>query len=177
MTKRAAVIFVLLVAFAATGTAKESTPIVLYRIMGKIPAVEMLEGDKVGIMLINDGDKKEPSPRFVLAIASSRTVIDTKDLELFKSVLSRLPKGTELIEYDTCTVHRSWGLKGEHYDAYYKVFEDLGLQVSEDTRTICTCDAMTRPVERSSVAEAAPAEDSKIEGDRNAKPESKGRTQ
>ena len=99
----------------------------------------MCEGDDYGVMLVNDGWEEDPSPRYILAIAKTRTLIDTKDLELFKAMLKRIPKGSTLHSYDSCMVPRSYGLKKGDFDAYETAFKDLGLKISEDARTTCYC--------------------------------------
>lgn len=111
--------------------------------VGEVP-VELHEGDKYAVMLVNDGGEDSPSPRYILALAESRTVLDTKDLNLFKSVLSKIPKGTTIFEYDSCTVPRSWGLKAAQFDAYTAIFKDLGLKVSEDRRITCYCESVAK---------------------------------
>ncbi len=122
--------------------AKEAKPLILYRI-GDVP-VEMHEGDDYAVMLINDGGEEDPSPRYILAIAKTRTVIDTKDLELFTSLLKRIPKESTLYEYGSCTVPRSWSLTEAHLEAYNNTFKDLGLKISEDPRTTCYCDSLKK---------------------------------
>jgi hypothetical protein len=120
--------------------AMDSKPVVLFRI-GDVP-VELREGDKFAVMLVNDGGEDDPSPRYILALAESRTVLDTKDRSLFKSVLSKTPKGTTIFEYDSCTVPRSWGLKKSQIEAYKALFKELGLKVSEDPRITCYCESL-----------------------------------
>ena len=123
-------------------TAKEPMPLIVYRI-GDVP-VEMREGDEYGVMLVNDGWEEDPSPRYVVAIAKTRTVVDTKDLELFKSIVKRIPKGSTIFEYGSCTVPRSWGLTEDHFNTYYKVFIELGLTLSDEPRTTCYCDSLKK---------------------------------
>lgn len=88
---------------------------VLYHIEGVVP-VEMQAGDEYGVMLVNDGGEEDPSPRYIIAIAKTRTVVDTKDLDLFRAVLKRISEGATIFRYDSCTVPRSWGLRNEHFD-------------------------------------------------------------
>lgn len=130
------------VVLTALAYAKEPKPLILYRI-GNVP-VEMRAGDAYGVMLINDGWEEDPGPRYILAIAKTRTVIDTKDLDLFKAVLKRIPKGSILFEYGSCTVPRSWGLKEEHLEAYNDTFKELGLVVSEEPRITCYCESVAK---------------------------------
>lgn len=122
--------------------AKESKPLVLYRI-GDVP-VEMRNSDKYGVMLVNEGGEKDPSPRYIVAIAETRTVVDTKDIELFKAIIKRIPKGTTVFEYGSCTVPRYWGLKDEHFKAYNEVFSEFGVTVSEEQRITCYCESVAK---------------------------------
>lgn len=122
--------------------AKGQKAVVLFRI-GEVP-VELREGDKFAVMLVNDGGEEDPIPRYILALAESRTVLDTKDLSLFKSVLSKIPKGTTIFEYDSCSVPRSWGLEEAQIEAYTAVFKDLELTVSEDPRITCYCESLDK---------------------------------
>lgn len=68
--------------------ANEPKSLVLYH-FGEIP-VEMRRGDAYGVMLINDGWEEDPSPRYIRAIAKTRTVVDTKDIELSQTILRRI---------------------------------------------------------------------------------------
>lgn len=124
-------------ALATLVAAKRVNPLVLYRI-GNIP-IEMHKKDAYGVMLINDGWEEDPSPRYILAIAKTRTVIDTRNLDIFKTMLKRIPKGSTIFEYGSCTVPRSWGLKTEHFKAYNNTFKELGLIISEQRRITCYC--------------------------------------
>ena len=133
------VVLVALVALGASARGKELEPLVFYRI-GEVP-VEMRKGDDYVVMLVNDGWEEDPSPRYILAIAKTRTLIDTKDLELFKAMLKRIPKGSTLFAYGSCTVPRSWGLKKSDFEAYTSAFKELGLKISDDFRTTCYCDS------------------------------------
>ncbi len=112
-------------------------PLVLYRI-GQVP-IELAGGDPVAVMLINAGGEEEPIPRYIVALAESRTVVDTRDLDLFRSVLQGIPTGTEVFRYDSCTVSRSWGLLEEQFAAYEAVFIQLDIRLSAETRITCYC--------------------------------------
>ena len=125
-----------------SANAKEPKPLVLYRI-GEVP-VEMRDGDKFGVMLVNDGWEEDPSPRYIVAIAETRTVVDTKDIDLFKAIIKRIPKGSTVFEYGSCTVPRYWGLKDEHFKAYNEVFSELGVTLSEEPRITCYCESVAK---------------------------------
>lgn len=133
---------IIVIILLSAALAKEPKPLILYRI-GDVP-VEMLDGDEYGVMLVNDGGEEDPSPRYILAIAKTRTVVDTKDLDLFRSLLGEVPKGTTIFSYGSCTMPRSWGLKDEHFEAYDSVFKELGLTLAEEQRTTCYCRSVTK---------------------------------
>lgn len=126
---------------ACLACAKEPEPLILYRI-GDVP-VEMLKGDEFGVMLINDGggeEEEEPSPRYILALAGSRTVLDTKDLGLFRELLKRIPEGSVIFRYDSCSVPRAWGLNEKQISDFQDSFKKQGLSLSEDPRITCYCE-------------------------------------
>lgn len=111
-----------------------------FEIFSITPKCSVILKDEYGVMLVNDGWEKDPSPRYIFACLSKRTLLSTKDLATFKRVLAALPKGSVIHQYGSCTVPRSHGLKQEHFEAYSKVFEDLGLKLDEDLRLTCYCD-------------------------------------
>lgn len=126
-----------LLGFSASVAADPSEPLVIYWI-GRVP-VELAGGDPVAVMLINAGSEEKPIPRYIVALAKGRTVVDTRELDLFRSVLERIPTGTEVFRYDSCTVPRSWGLLEEHFAAYEAVFKELDIKLSAETRITCYC--------------------------------------
>lgn len=117
----------------------EKKPLIIYRIVKDCPIILK---DEYGVMLLNDGWENNPSPRYIFARLSTRTILVTKDLAEFKHALSRLPKGTVIHSYGSCTVPRSHGLKQEHFDAYDAVFKKLKLKISEEPRITCYCKHM-----------------------------------
>lgn len=138
LTLAAVVIFVM-----SSALTKDPGPLVLYWI-GTVP-VEMRDGDEYGVMLVNDGGGEEnPTPRYIFAVATSRTVVETNDLDLFRTLVGRVPKGTTIFSYGSCSMPRSWGLKEEHFEAFDNVFKDLGLILSGDQRITCYCDSVAK---------------------------------
>ena len=121
--------------------------LVIYRIgEARVPVVLR---DEYAVMLINDGDREQPSPRYIFARLSTRTVLDTKDLSQFRHVLSRLPKGSTVFEYDSCTVRRAWGLTEGQVSNFEESLSDLGLLLGEDRHITCYCEPeMARELER-----------------------------
>jgi hypothetical protein len=160
---------------ATIALAQESKPLVIYKILGTVP-VEMRDGDKFAVMLINEGGETAPSPRYVFAVADSRTVVDTKDIAIFRAALATLPKGTEIMKYGSCSAPRSWGLRQNHFKAYDKIFEDLGLKFSEELRLTCYCEHDKKKPAEQGARQPATAEGSRSEGSDTAKPESRRRS-
>jgi hypothetical protein len=64
--------------------------------------------DAYGVMLINTRDEN-PSPRFIIAIHKSRTLISTSDEKIAAQALKLIPKGSKVRWYDSCSVPRSHG--------------------------------------------------------------------
>ncbi|MES2707446.1 MAG: hypothetical protein V4726_12690 [Verrucomicrobiota bacterium] len=118
--------------------AEKPDALILYRI-GSVP-VEMAAGDRYGVMLVNDGSETEPVPRYIVAFAGSRTVVDTRDPELFKAMLKRIPAGTVLTEYDSCSVPRAYGLSKGQISAWRSAISGQKLKIAENTRITCYCE-------------------------------------
>ncbi len=96
--------------------------------------VVLREGDKYGVLLLNDSKDRGSSPRYILAMAENRTLIDTKNLEFFRLILTQLPKGSVIYPYDTASVSASWGINGDEYQSYLKAIADAGLVLSDQLR-------------------------------------------
>ena len=112
-------------------------PLKLYSI---IEGVDVLLKDEVGAMLINDGTQEHPIPRYIVAINGSRTVVDTRDLEIFRQALHSLPHKAEAFFYDSCTMPRSYGLTGPQEKEFNRSFELAGIALRKDIRRItCYC--------------------------------------
>jgi len=115
----------------------EEDPIVLYRMGGDEYALS--DGDEVGVTLINDDWDKSSSPRYIIAIRKSRSVIDTKDLNLFKSILKTLRNDVVVYEYGTCLVPQWYGINEKDMKAYHDAFKEVGVKVAETPRMWCYC--------------------------------------
>lgn len=122
-------------ALSIHGSAGE--PIVLYR-LGEVP-FELREGDRYGIMLVNRGGESAPRAEYILANRATRQVLRTEDFAAFKTELAKLPKGTKVARYDSCTVSRSWGLSEKELAAFETLLRQSGLSVDEDFRITCYC--------------------------------------
>jgi hypothetical protein len=130
-------------AFAAEAPPVASPePMILYRIVDKVP-VKLRKEDRYGVMLINDGDRENPSPRYILAIAASRTLVDTKDLQTFEDALAKIPKGAVIHTYDSCSCPRSFGLNATQWARYEALFIKHGLKRAAEERITCYCRAVS----------------------------------
>ena len=126
-----------------------------------IPGADVFLQDDYAVMLINDGDSDKPVPRYILAIRSSRTLIDTRDFKIFQTALTQIPKGKLVFIYDSCTVPRSYGLTDAQDAAFYKAIQDAGLRTpGEDgpLRMTCYCKALEQERIRRFRAERAKKE-------------------
>ncbi len=116
----------------------EPERIVLYKRDGIV--VKLLRGDGYGYMFINDGVREGKSiPRYILAIEDSRTVIDTKDLKVFRAVLAALPKGIGISQYSTCGLPMAFGLNDEDSNRFIRTFQEFGIATPPETRITCKC--------------------------------------
>jgi len=91
-----------------------------------------------GFMVFNDGNEKQPIPRFELATRASATVQNFSTLEAFEVALAKLPKGSVLQIYRKCGAPTWWGYH-EWYDRLMLKTKQLGLTFSEEGRTTCVC--------------------------------------
>lgn len=114
---------------------------VIYRIIDKVPVVLQ---DEYGVMLINDCSIEIPVPRYILAIRSVRTLIDSRNIDEFKKGLSAVPAEEVVHEYISCSVSRSFGLQQEHIDEFHSLFEEFRLELSDQPRITCYCDAAVK---------------------------------
>lgn len=130
-------IIVVTLCLVASAFANSEKPLVLYNF--NEVSIEMYADDTYGVLLVNDHFGEGASPRYILAISKTRTVLDTKDFALFKSVIKQLPKKVTVYEYSSCSVPRSWGLKSDQLDKFYELFEELGLTLSVKPRVTCYC--------------------------------------
>jgi hypothetical protein len=129
------------------------------RIFTIVPGADVLLKDDFGVMLINDGNEDAPVPRYIFAIRKSRTLLDTRDVDLFRTALKQVPKGTKLVMYDSCTVPRSWGLRQSDRDLFQKTITKAGLSFSEEEKiAVCYCDAIKKHHPETPVKPTKPAD-------------------
>lgn len=121
----------------ATALGTEPKPIILFETDGI--EVRFRTGDGFGVMLLNDGLREGKSiPRYILAIEKSRTVIDTTDLKVFRSVLGLIPKGAVVFSYSVCGLP-TFGLDEDADRRFLKAFQELDLKTPPETRITCRC--------------------------------------
>ena len=116
--------------------------IILYTIKAGAFGVPVPLEDNYGILLVNDGDEKQPKPRFILGCRKRKSLLDTHDIRQFKAALSTIPMGSTVYQYDSCTVSRSWGLRGKTFDQFNATLSSRRLRVLKDRRTTCYCESM-----------------------------------
>jgi hypothetical protein len=95
--------------------------------------------DEYGVMLINDGDEKQPVPHYIFACQSTKEIVDTHDFATFTARLDKVPQGTLVGWYETCTVLRSWGLAEATKSKFAASFDKRKLRTSTDGRIVCYC--------------------------------------
>ena len=89
--------------------------------------------------LYNDGTEHRPIARYILACQSTREIVHTKDFALWQQAVTKIPRGTKVGSYDTCSVPRSYGLPDAVIHQFEQAFSDAGLQVETDLREVCYC--------------------------------------
>jgi hypothetical protein len=99
----------------------------------------ILHQDDFGVVLYNDGSEDSPVARYIIAFQSTREIVHTGDFAAFKHALSRVPKGSVVGRYDTCSVHRAYGLPSSVVMQFEQSLTDAGLRVEEDARVVCYC--------------------------------------
>lgn len=105
------------------------------------PRVDIVLRDPYGVLLVNDGDEKNPSPRYILAIRKSRKVVDTTDRDVFIQALQEIPKDSRLIRHDSCTVPRSYGLTRKQKSDFERMIRNAGLGMPQSKmRITCYCE-------------------------------------
>lgn len=127
---------------AATVSCRE--PLKLYTLPGGVDVV-LVGDDECGAMLVNDGTEEAATPRYILAIRSTQTLIDTRDLAVFRAALRTLPASTQVFKYDSCTVPRSFGLSESQVGAFRESFQRAHLRFRDDApRITCYCERLEK---------------------------------
>jgi hypothetical protein len=98
-----------------------------------------LHEDAYGVVLYNDGSEAKPQARYIFASQRTREIVNTDDLTVFKQALAKVPRGTKVGCYDTCTMPRSYGLPQQIISRFYQALTKAGLTLEEETRRVCYC--------------------------------------
>ncbi|MGC4014351.1 MAG: hypothetical protein QM755_07525 [Luteolibacter sp.] len=92
-----------------------------------------------GVVLVNAGDEVHPKPRYILGRQSTREIVDTVDPEMFRSALGKIPAGTAVRRYETCSMPRCHGLSEEQVEEFKKSVTDAGLVMESQVTPVCYC--------------------------------------
>lgn len=99
----------------------------------------ILHHDDFGVVLYNDGSEDNPVPCYIIAFQSTRDIVRTGDFAAFKHALTRVPKGSVIGRYDTCSVPRAYGLPSSVVMQFEQALTDAGVKVEKDARHVCYC--------------------------------------
>lgn len=99
----------------------------------------ILHKDKYGVVLYNDGSEDHPVARYILAFQSTREIVHTSDFTTFRQALTRVPRGSIVGSYDTCSISRAYGLPSSVVSQFEKALSEAGVKVEEDGRIVCYC--------------------------------------
>jgi len=138
--------------------------------------------DDYGYVVLNDGTKDAPKPRYILGSQSEGTVIHYTAKKEFLAAVAKIPEGATLREYAKCLAPLSWGLNEEQlvYKDVSKIAKEKGIKFIEDSKLHCNCPSSIykrEPVEQGGAEQPATALQSKSKGNKNTKQESKVRPQ
>ena len=98
----------------------------------------VLHEDDYGTVLYNDGTYDRPAARYILAFQNTCEIVHTSDFAEFKRALAKVPRGSAIGLFDTCSVPRTAGLPEAVTAQFKKALSDAGLRVI-DTRGVCYC--------------------------------------
>ena len=98
-----------------------------------------LREDDFGAVLYNGGTEHQPVAGYILAFQATREIVHTDDFAVFKAALARIPRGSVIGRYDTCTLRRSYGLPESVTSQFEEALSDAGLRVEQVARTVCYC--------------------------------------
>ena len=95
--------------------------------------------DEYGVVLANEGGEEAPSPRYILARQSTKEITNTTDFAEFVAALAKVPRGSTVGRYETCSVPREWGLPDAIIVQFEAALKDRNLVVVTDDRSVCYC--------------------------------------
>lgn len=93
--------------------------------------------EEFGVVLYNGGSETQPVTHYILACQSTRNIINTADFSRFQEALSKIPKGTVVGRYDTCSVSRAYGLSEPVIIQFGEALTKAGLTI--ENRSVCYC--------------------------------------
>ena len=70
----------------------------------------VLHDDEYGVVLYNDGTEDKPVAHYIFACQSTRQIVHTGDFAIWQQAVAKIPRGSTVGSYDTCSVPRSYGL-------------------------------------------------------------------
>ncbi|WP_050027213.1 hypothetical protein [Verrucomicrobium sp. BvORR034] len=97
--------------------------------------------DPYEVLLMNDGTEEAPKARYVVAERATRRITDTYDYAEYLREIQRIPPGSVVGWFDTCSVPRAYGLPDAVKLACESALSAAGLQVETDGRGVCYCPA------------------------------------
>ena len=95
-----------------------------------------LRGD-FGVLLYNAGNGSKPVAGYVLAIQATRTIVHTTDFQTFRDTLAKVPRGSSIARYETCSVPRAYGLPEKQVSKFLEALSEAALQVKGES--VCYC--------------------------------------
>ena len=96
----------------------------------------VLKGD-YGVVLYNAGSDSEPIACFVVAMQATRTIIHTTDYQIFKDAIARIPRGSTVANFHTCSMPMSHGLLDEDINKFESVLSGAELIITDEE--VCYC--------------------------------------
>lgn len=93
--------------------------------------------EEFGVVLYNGGSEAQPVACYILACQSTRNMINTDDFSLFQETLLKIPRGTVVGRYDTCSVPRAYGLPETVVIQFGEALIKAGLTI--ENRSVCYC--------------------------------------
>ena len=95
--------------------------------------------DEYGVVLANEGGEEAPTPRYILAQQRTKEIMNTTDFAVFEAALSKVPRGSTVGRYDTCSVPRAWGLPDAVVEQFKSALRNQNLSVVTEDRSVCYC--------------------------------------
>lgn len=130
-------------AFAGTGEKRdEPQKVVLHSITrtgAGASAAELILKDDYGFVLLNAGDVKNPVLKIIFGSKKDNRVEVAATWPEAEKIIAKIPAGSLIFEYDTCTMPRSYGLPEETREKLSALFAGAKIKVSHEKRLTCYC--------------------------------------